>query len=456
MKKFEWHINVILAMALAEGACLFFYWFLAWVENVTTAIVVTSVLLVLFSVIAYRFVLGFTRPWGKVVFAIKRLADGDYTFRTKPTEDRFGLLVPYINELADKLEKSKHTLEHQKDQLNTLVENLGSPLVFIDKNGKIIHTNDLFIQTFHIRHLFAQDFNDLMPYEEIKQIVAETFQTQQTVRRQIVLNFSIERRHFDVYSAPILHGSGKIRGVVAVFHDITELKKLEKMRQDFVANVSHELKTPVTSIKGFAETLLEVGGQDELQEKFLQIIATESDRLQNLINDLLELSKIEQVGFRLDWKSVDLRKILEETKLVLSEKAQKKDIHINISLSGDTVVEADPYRVKQIMMNVMSNALDYSPQGSRVFVSLCEKEDRVLFTVADNGIGIAEEEIPRIFERFYRIDKARSRESGGTGLGLAIVKHLAEALHATIQVKSKKGQGTTFEISFLKRINEGN
>ena len=454
MKKFEWQINIILAMCLAEAACILLYWIIAIVSDATTAVIVTCLLLVILTVIAYRVVLGFTKPWGKVVFAIKRLADGDYQFRTEPSEDRFGLLVPYINELADKLEKSKHSFEHQKDQLNTLVENLGSPLVFIDKKGKMIHTNDLFIKTFQINHLFDQNFNDLIPYDEIKQIVKETFRSQKTIRRQIVLSFKIERRHFDVYSAPILHGIGKQRGVVVVFHDITELKKLEKMRQDFVANVSHELKTPVTSIKGFAETLLEEEGVDPLQQKFLQIISAESDRLQSLISDLLELSKIEQEGFRLIWQPVDLKEIIEETRLVLSETANKKQIEFEVAYNGNSVVEGDPYRIKQIMMNIINNAIAYSPPNSRVRISLKEAGQKVICSISDNGIGIAEEEIPRIFERFYRVDKARSRESGGTGLGLAIVKHLAEALHATIKVKSKKGEGTTFEISFYKEVSD--
>lgn len=451
MKKFEWVACVLISMCLAESFCIVLYWLISTKHDSTTAVVVLSCALVVSTVLAFRLIQGFTNPWGKVVLAIKRLADGDYHFRTEPTADKFGLLVPYINELADKLEKSKHSFENQKDQLNTLVENIGSPLVFIDKKGRIMHSNDLFIKLFRINFLFNQYFNDLMPYDEIKQIVEKTTRLQTTIRQQIVLNFPIERRHFDVYSAPILHKSGSLRGVVVVFHDITELKKLEKMRQDFVANVSHELKTPVTSIKGFAETLLEEEIQLEpLHRKFLQIISTEGDRLQNLIKDLLELSKIEQEGFRLDLQTIDLKNILEETQFVLSDTAKRKDVQFQFSTVGSSLIKGDPYRVKQIMMNVISNAIVYSPSHSYITISLKEDKDMIQCSVKDSGIGIDEGEIPRIFERFYRVDKARSRESGGTGLGLAIVKHLIEAHHGSITVNSKKGKGTTFVLSFLK------
>jgi two-component system, OmpR family, phosphate regulon sensor histidine kinase PhoR len=451
VKKFEWLLSVVLSMCIAEAFCIVLYWLISTNNNTTTAVVVLSCALVVSSIITVRLIRGFTNPWGKVVLAIKRLADGDYHFRTELGSDKFGLLVPYINELADKLERTKKSFENQKYQLNTLVENIGSPLVFIDKSGRMIHTNDLFIRMFHINHLFDQYFNDLMPYEEIKEIVDNTFRFQTTIRQQIVLDFSIERRHFDVYSAPILHKSGKLRGVVVVLHDITELKKLEKMRQDFVANVSHELRTPVTSIKGFAETLLEEEIETgSLHQKFLRIISTESDRLQNLINDLLELSKIEQEGFQLDWQTVDLKKVLEDTCLVLSKTAHKKEIGFNFSVEGSSLIKGDRYRLKQIMMNVINNAIAYSPSGSTIEISIKESRDSISCSIKDSGIGIDEKEIPRIFERFYRVDKARSRESGGTGLGLAIVKHLIEAHHASVAVKSKRGKGTTFEFSFMK------
>lgn len=246
-----------------------------------------------------------------------------------------------------------------------------------------------------------------------------------------------------------------MRGIVLVLHNITEIKKLEQIRKDFVANVSHELKTPVTSIKGFAETLID-GAMNEpsLREKFLTIILKESERLQSLIQDLLELSKIEQQYFQLNWTKANITEAVEEAVTLLKEKAQKKEVSLHFFSDGVLTIDGDAERLKQIAINLMTNAIVYTPAGGHIAVSLAEDGDWVTLQVSDSGIGITEEEIPRIFERFYRVDRARSRNSGGTGLGLAIVKHLVEAHHGRIEVDSEPGKGTTFTILSKKSRTE--
>jgi len=232
------------------------------------------------------------------------------------------------------------------------------------------------------------------------------------------------------------------------------LKKLEQMRKDFVANVSHELKTPVTSIKGFSETLLDgaMNDQDTL-EAFLEIILKESDRLQILIQELLDLSKIEQHGFKLTIGKVDVWKSITEVFEILRGKAAEKDISLTIGeSSGNSVIEADPDRIKQVLINLVSNAITYSPNRGTITISVNDENNMVSIEVKDYGIGIEKSEIPRIFERFYRVDKARSRNSGGTGLGLAIVKHIVEAHKGNIEVTSEIGNGTTFTIKFFKHF----
>ncbi|MCT4787343.1 sensor histidine kinase, partial [Exiguobacterium aestuarii] len=227
------------------------------------------------------------------------------------------------------------------------------------------------------------------------------------------------------------------------------LKRLEKMRKDFVANVSHELKTPLTSIRGFSETLLD-GAKEvpELRDQFLDIIQKEATRMQVLVEDLLELSRLERDDFQMELVFVDLNQLVDEVCLLLSQKARKKSIQLEAKHHGTAVLQADLNRMKQVIMNLVANAINYSPEGSRVEISVEAEGDAYKLRVKDNGIGIAEKEVSRIFERFYRVDKARSRNSGGTGLGLAIVKHIIDLHHASIDVDSVEGKGTTFTITF--------
>jgi len=225
------------------------------------------------------------------------------------------------------------------------------------------------------------------------------------------------------------------------------------MRKDFVANVSHELKTPVTSIKGFTETLLDGAmNNQETLEAFLSIILKESDRLQTLIQDLLDLSKIEQQGFQLNLQKVEMRSLLEEVMTLLTGKAEAKNIRLEFYCKQSQVfLRGDTDRLKQVFINLIGNAINYTPVEGDVKIILLECEENVRIHVKDSGVGIIEEEIPRIFERFYRVDRARSRHSGGTGLGLAIVKHLIEAHHGNISVRSKVGEGSEFIIELHKK-----
>jgi two-component system, OmpR family, phosphate regulon sensor histidine kinase PhoR len=269
-----------------------------------------------------------------------------------------------------------------------------------------------------------------------------------------LLPIGIERRYFEVFGSPIIGTHNEWKGVLLVFHDITELKKLEQMRKDFVANVSHELKTPITSIKGFSETLLDGAMKDqETLEAFLSIILKESDRLQTLIQDLLDLSKIEQHDFQLELENIDILSLLDEVKTMLQGKADQKNISLQIvSDTSQQFVKGDYYRLKQVFINLLSNAINYTGPEGYVEMGVKADNDRVYIAVKDTGIGIQQDEVSRIFERFYRIDRARSRNSGGTGLGLAIVKHIVEAHKGTISVQSIVGKGSVFTISLEKVI----
>lgn len=414
--------------------------------------------LICFIIILYvsiKVIHKIVRPVEEATQTAKELAKGNFKVRTyEYYGEDIGELNYSLNVLARNLEKMTKSQESQHDRLITLIENMGSGLILIDSNGYINLVNKAFKELFkeHADYWTGHLFYEVFPHASIKDIVKETYLTEKNVRKTTVIPIHIERKHFDVYSAPVLNVKGKLKGIVLVFHDITELKKLEQVRKDFVANVSHELKTPITSLKGFAETLLDGAGEnEEFRNKFLTIILNESDRLQALIQDLLDLSKSEQ-GFRLDTQSIDLASLVKETVEILHPKAEKKEVSLSVNVFGDTLMDGDPPRLKQIIINLVSNSLTYTPAGGSVFVIVEEQDKHIKFMVKDTGIGIKESEIPRIFERFYRVDRARSRNSGGTGLGLAIVKHLVEAHQGTIDVQSKPGEGSQFTILFPKKI----
>jgi two-component system phosphate regulon sensor histidine kinase PhoR len=231
---------------------------------------------------------------------------------------------------------------------------------------------------------------------------------------------------------------------VVVLEDITDLKKLEKMRSQFVANVSHELKTPLTSIKGFSETLKFVE-DEETRIKFLDIINEESERLTRLINDILTLSSIEHTKtVKNEW--IDIVRETEKIYHLLAPKAESKNVHLNLRLPEAVYIQGDSDNYKQLILNLVDNAIKYTKEDGEVNILVDKMEDALRITIQDTGIGIPKKHLSRIFERFYRVDKARDRAMGGTGLGLAIVKHIVLSMGGTIDVDSKMGEGTAFTI----------
>ncbi|WP_227936625.1 two-component system histidine kinase PnpS [Alkalihalobacillus deserti] len=404
--------------------------------------------------IIYRVANEMIRPIEQATVVANELAEGNFKVRIQEGKrDEIGQLTRSINILAYNLERLTKRHQAQQERLETLIENMGSGLILINKKGDITLINGTCRLIFqeNTDSWLNQLYHDVIKHKEVIHIVQTIFLTEENQRKQIHFPVKLEVRHFEVYGAPVMSRRGKIKGIVLVLHDITDLKKLEQVRTDFVTNVSHELKTPVTSIKGFTETLLDGAMNSEsLREKFLNIISKESERLQNLIEELLELSRIEHSYFRLNWHTTNFKSIIEEVFDLLKEKATHKEINLDLVIEGDTTLEGDTARLKQIAINLINNAITYTPIGGEVTVFVKGRDNRVELDVIDTGVGISESELPRIFERFYRVDRARSRNSGGTGLGLAIVKHLVEAHSAVLSVKSQIGKGTTFSIEFNK------
>jgi two-component system phosphate regulon sensor histidine kinase PhoR len=295
---------------------------------------------------------------------------------------------------------------------------------------------------------------EVVRHIEIQEILVETLERKSGVppAREIFLLFPQEKIVL-LHAAPIMR-EGKLEGAVLVVHDITELRRFEKMRREFVANVSHELRTPVTSIKGYVETLLDgaIDDKDNAVE-FLHIISKDAERLIRLIEDLLDLSKIESGQMSMVFKPCAVAMVVERVAAGLARVLHERQCRLRIEIPDDLPpVMADEARLAQVLVNLIDNAVKYSPSGSEVIITATVEKPYVQIDVIDNGIGIPEQDIPRIFERFYRVDKARSRDLGGTGLGLSIVKHIVQAHKGDVRVSSRVGEGSRFSFTIPKAV----
>lgn len=395
----------------------------------------------------------YIRPINEVTYATNLLAEGYYHVRVpesnvKETRELFVT----TNELARRLQRLNHKQKLQSNRLKTTVENIPSSILMIDKYGEIVVANKSFYNVFTpeeaVEHKSYFDFVDLT----LQKLIIEAFKVEKPIYDQIELTIDqVHQKYFDTSCVPILSKTKKnLYGMVIVLHDITNLKKLENLRREFVANVSHELKTPITSIKGFAETLLDGAKNDEQTlNEFLKIISKESDRIETLVFDLLDLSHVEQQT-EIVTEYVSLSEIAESTIKNMQNIAEEKQITIVNEIKPDIVIDANKDKVSQVALNLLSNAVSYSKASSEVIVRVYKDANKRIMEVQDFGIGISAEDQQHIFERFYRVDKARSRDSGGTGLGLSITKHIMEAHNGRINVFSRPNEGSTFRVTFFE------
>lgn len=415
------------------------------------------ILFLLSGLICYRIARGITRPIERITRVARQMANQQYAARVPEAgNDEVGELARTINRMAENLQIQMQHIRENEYRLQGVLENMVSGVMMVDQRGTITLVNrsaeDILGYSSH--ELLNKSYLDAGFQLEFTALLADAIETHTRVREELMLHFPQEQI-LEVHVSPIVQGDGQRKGVLVVLHDITAVRRLERIRSEFVANVSHELKTPVAAVKGFAETLMAGALEDkEMVRSFLQIIYDESDRLNRLIGDILELSKIESKRIPLQFSPVDVESIVENSIQMMKAEAEKKHITLESCVENELYIEADEDRLRQILINLLSNGISYTPEGGRVSIgvefvpSLDDNPDneRMRIRISDTGIGIPEKDLPRIFERFYRVDKARSRSSGGTGLGLSIVKHLTELHHGTISVESEAGKGTTFNI----------
>lgn len=420
-----------------------------WVFLLFTLVI--AFLLTLF--ISARVMLQYAKPIDEVTQVAKQLASGDYLVRASATELDSELALA-INQTASTLQEISILRTMEKERLKTLVESIGSSLLMLGREGAVNLSNGVFEQTFGFskKEFQGKSYRNIGLPETIESLIEDVFLTEQAHERQVRLEMDGTVTHLSVYGAPVIGRHGNWLGIIVVMHNITKLIQLEEVRKDFVANVSHELRTPITSIKGFTETLMDGAIDDPaIRTEFLGIIAKESERLQGLVNDLLQLSGIERQGFSLTIAQINFRKVVDDALNIVFTKLQRKKMEVSIQMPEHVFLAADADRLIQVMVNLLSNAINYSKAETKITIAATMTSEHVNISIQDEGIGIEATELTRLFERFYRVDRARSRESGGTGLGLAIVKHLIEAHHGTVHVESAVGVGTTFFIHLPRK-----
>ena len=352
--------------------------------------------------------------------------------------------------LQTMVDKYHHRVAHlstEKSRLKVILESISEAILVTGQDGRAQLANRALSQLFNVGdEMLGRPTAEIVRHAAVQGAIDDCLQN--GVEKAIEVEMGVGSvRYLDVHVAPILREEQFV-GAVTVFYDITRLRQLERMRRDFVANVSHELRTPLTSIKGYAETLADGALNDkEAAARFVSIISTNADRLSLLLDDLLDLSRLESEQFRIEKKQCDLRRLIESSISSVRTTAESKRVALQLEMEGEHSILCDAQHMENALTNLLDNAVKYTPESGRVDVGLRFEDERVWVNVSDTGIGIPSADLDRIFERFYRVDKGRSRAMGGTGLGLAIVRHVVEAHGEKVLVESEVGRGTTFRIS---------
>ncbi len=412
--------------------------------------------IVLASFIALHLTNRVSRPLKQIETVINHISEGDYSEYYKGMDyPEIMALGQTVNKLADSLEEKNRTILQSNERLSALLDRLIVGVVLLDSEQRIEMMNPAVYQILGIdENLLGRSFLEMSKSYGLVQIIQQTYQKKKNRNEEIYIYYPNERI-LDVNTMVVPDAKGN--QVIVLLYDITEIRRLEKVRTDFVANASHELRTPVTALKGFSEVLLDgaLDDPDRLRQ-FLEIIYKESKRLEILVNDILELSRVEQkqVPMKREW--ISLNETVETCFKIIKPQAAAKGLKLRLLSNNADPIRfiGDQSRLEQILNNLIYNAVNYTDKGGKISVLLEETEDEIVFHVADTGIGIPEESIERLFERFYRVDKGRSRNSGGTGLGLSIVRYLVQNMGGTISVKSTLGLGSTFTVHLPKVVEE--
>jgi two-component system phosphate regulon sensor histidine kinase PhoR len=382
---------------------------------------------------------------------VEQYAAGNFKYRlSMPKTIEMIHLARAMNQMAEDLDGRMQTVMRQRNELEAVLSSMQEGVIALDVDERVIKINESAARMFQCNphKVLGRSIQETIRNARLFEFVSTASSENGPVQSEIIF-FHEEELSINVHGYPLCDADGKRLGTLIVFHDITQIRRLENIRRDFVANVSHELKTPLTAIKGYVETLrVEALNKPEEALRFLEVIENHTDRLTTIIEDLIELSEIEQKN---DYNAIPLeqrhiKEIIEAAAGICASKAEEKKIGFEIVCGDGLMAAVNPRLFEQALVNLLDNAVKYGQEGSQTTIHARETDKEVVIAVRDHGIGIARSHLPRIFERFYRVDKARSRKEGGTGLGLSIVKHIVQAHGGYVSVESTPGQGSTFEI----------
>ena len=417
-------------------------------------IIIASLFGIVFSLIlGFRFLKSMIDPIKELTSMTQSIAQGNYGEKVFiKSNDEIGELANNFNHMSEELEEKILELNERNDETRAILGSMLNGIIAVNNNKEIMFINEsvlnIFDYSMKLEDAKGRSIIEFFRNSSLNNQILNLLKQNDGDSFEIKINHLSQEKILKVYLNSILSQKNPLRkiGSLIVIQDVTEIRKLENMRKDFVANVSHEIKTPLTSIRGFIETLKEVSAEDEeIRQRFLNIIDLESRRLNGLIDDLLIISEIENSNYKSVQEVIDVNRTIDEIKLILQELAKKNKINLNLNKATKHLeIIGNPRWFKQMLINLIDNAIKYTPAEGKVVLDIDYTDDSCIFKIKDTGIGIDKEHLERLFERFYRVDKARSRGVGGTGLGLAIVKHAVKNFNGSIDVQSSVDVGTEF------------
>ena len=389
-------------------------------------------------------------PIEKLTEGAERVASGDFSEKLEvDSTDEIGILTTTFNDMASVLHTTLETVEAERNKLDTLFLHMTDGVVAYDRDGVLIHCNPAASELLGRSAdecVYSELFEPLCPFETVMTMQRSDF---------VSSELTVGERTVELYFAPF--SDEERGGVLVVLHDVTQQRKAEDRRREFVANVSHELRTPLTNIRSYAETIRDAGVElpRELENNFLDIVINESDRMTHIVQDLLTLSRLDNGRSEMNMARFDFGAAIDAVLRSIALEARRHGHELTHEYRDLPMIMGDRGRIEQVMLNVLGNAVKYTPDGGHIRVTAGAEGEKVWMEVADDGIGIPMEDRSRIFERFYRVDKARSRESGGTGLGLSIATEIVQRHHGTLSLVDRDGPGTTVRLELPVQQAEG-
>jgi two-component system phosphate regulon sensor histidine kinase PhoR len=392
-----------------------------------------------------------TAPLASMTVAAEAISRGEYQHRVGGgPRDEIGTLASAFNRMAAQLERRMETITEDRSKLLTILGGMVEGVVAVDRDQAIVHLNAAAGRILGVspEKSLGRPIWEVTRVREVSEAIAHALTEAREVTEEVALEVSNQERIVQLHGARLENGEGNRVGAVLVLHDVTELRRLERVRRDFVANVSHELKTPITAIRGLVDTIIDDQEMPlAVRTDFLRKAQNQAVRLSLLVTDLLTLARLESADGVVEPERLDAREVIGRSVANFRPAAEAGDLTLDVHLPQEPVmVLGDPEALELLVNNLLDNAVKYTGAGGQVDVRLASADGMMQLEVADNGVGISPEHHDRIFERFYRVDQARSRELGGTGLGLSIVKHICKAHHGTISVRSTLGVGSTFAV----------